>query len=303
VRIIIAGGSGFLGRALSSTLKAGGHDVRTLTRRARHAGDVEWSPGTGSQAWMTSVAEADAVVNLAGEGIADKRWTPARKALLRDSRLRATRALVKAITASPTRPRILISSSGVGYYGDRGSAIVTESAAPGSDFLASLCVEWEAEAMAAAPAARVVLLRTGLVLARHGGALPRLAMPFWFFAGGPLGSGGQYQPWIHLDDWVGIVRWALGNNVAGPVNMTAPEPVTNRELARTLGRVIHRPALFPAPAFAMRLMLGEMADAAILSGQRAIPEKALSGGYVFRFSTLEPALDAVYNAESREPRA
>jgi len=236
------------------------------------------------------------VVNLAGEGIGDKRWTPARKAAIVDSRIRATRAIVTAMTRVNRPPPTLISSSGIGIYGTtRGDDLLTEDSAIGSDFLARTCRDWEAAANAAAPVARVVLLRSGLVLAKDGGALPRIALPFRFFAGGPVGSGRQYMSWIHLADWTAIVRWAVATtSVSGPLNLTAPTPVTNTEFSRALGRAMGRPSLMPAPAFALRLALGEMADALLLGGQRALPQRALQRGFEFRFATVDAALQEIY---------
>jgi uncharacterized protein (TIGR01777 family) len=191
-------------------------------------------------------------------------------------------------------PPVFVSGSAVGIYGDRGDEPVTEQTPPGSDFLGSLAAQWENEALAARPAARVVVVRSGIVLDRDAGALPRMALPFRLFAGGRLGSGRQYISWIHRTDWTGIVRWALGNEaVTGPVNATAPNPVTNLEFAQTLGRVLRRPAIVPAPAFALRLALGEMADV-ILGGQRVLPAKAQSLDFAFRYPLLDGALRAIY---------
>ena len=183
-------------------------------------------------------------------------------------------------------------------YGSRGDEAATEDTPPGSGFLARVCREWEAEALVAAGRTRVVLLRTAVVLARHGGALPQLARPFWFFAGGPLGSGRQHMAWSHLDDWVAMVRWAIATAaISGPLNVTSPQPVTNGQMAQTLGRVLHRPAFMPAPAAALRLMLGtEMADALLLTGRRVVPAKALANGFTFRYPDIEGALRAIYEA-------
>ena len=304
MRIVVAGGTGFLGRALVERLRSDGHQVAVLTRRARREGEIAWAPPAETGAWPLAVQGADAVINLAGEPIADRRWTPQRKQAILDSRVAATRALASAIAEAPRPPACFLSSSAIGIYGARGSEPVTEDAPPGDDFLATVCRAWEEEAVRASPVTRVVLLRTGLVLDRTGGALPQLALPFRFFAGGPLGSGRQYMSWIHVDDWVGIVRWALqpGNAVAGPLNLTAPAPVTNAEMARALGRVLHRPALLPAPAFALRVALGEMADAMILGGQRVLPAKAEAAGYEFQYRHLAGALSAVYDEPRRHGR-
>jgi hypothetical protein len=294
--IVIAGGTGFLGSALVQAFRSDGHRVRVLTRRPRHEDDHAWAPGDSSnRSWMTVVDGADAVINLAGESIATRRWTQARKRALRDSRVNATTSLVQAMDVAPRRPPVFLSASAIGIYGDRGDEPLREDSAPGSDFLAGICLEWERLARAAAPASRVVLLRTGLVLHRSGGVLPPLALPFRGFVGGPVGSGRQYMSWIHLDDWVGLVRWALvTNGVSGPLNLTAPAPVTNADFGRALGHALRRPSVMPAPAFAMRLALGEMADALILGGQRVLPARAQAMGYRFRYASLEQALRAVY---------
>jgi uncharacterized protein (TIGR01777 family) len=294
MRVVIAGGSGLLGTALSARLQRDGHTITVLTRRARAANHVAWNPDTPIEPWTRLVGEADIVVNLAGESIASRRWTAARKEAIRESRLRATRALANTIQASPRRPLVFLSASGVGVYGPRGEEPVTEETPPGSDFLAGLAVAWEREALPAAAATRVVLLRTGVVLAREGGALQQMAMPFRFYAGGPIGSGRQGIPWIHIDDWVGMARWAIETpRVAGPLNVTAPAPVSNAEFARTLGRVLGRPAVLPAPAFAVRLALGELSTV-VLTGQRVLPVKAQSLGFTFRFPDLEGALREIY---------
>jgi uncharacterized protein (TIGR01777 family) len=236
------------------------------------------------------------VINLAGESIAGGRWTAARKAALRESRVTSTRAIVAAMTGGPRLPAVLLNASAVGIYGPRGDEPIAEDTPPGSDFLSSLGTAWEAEAMAAAGRTRVVLLRTGIALGHGGGALRQMAMPFYFMVGGPLGSGQQYISWIHRDDWTGMVSWALNTSaVSGPLNVTAPNPVTNAEFARTLGRVLHRPAFMPAPAFALRLLLGEMANA-ITTGQRVVPKKALSLGFGFRYPLLEEALREIFAA-------
>jgi uncharacterized protein (TIGR01777 family) len=293
MRIVVTGGTGFLGRALVERLQSE-HEVIILTRRPRTAGEVPWSPGTADGRWTATVHTAHAVINLAGAPIAEGRWTAARKTAIRDSRIAATRAIVRAIGAAP-QPPILVNASAVGIYGDRGDEPLTEQSSPGSDFLASVCKAWEAEALAAADRTRVVVLRTGLVLAKDGGALAPLARPFRWFVGGRMGSGRQYWSWIHRDDWVELVRWAvITAGVAGPLNLTAPEPVTNAEFARALGLALHRPALVPAPAVALRMLLGEMADGMILGGQRVLPAKAQSLGYAFRYPTLGAALSAIY---------
>ena len=297
MRIVITGGTGFLGGALVGRLRGDGHTVTVLTQGSSGAGAVHWDPETPSAEWTSTLDGADAVVHLAGASIAGGRWTSKRKAIIRDSRVNSTRAVVAAIRAARQPPKVLVSGSAMGIYGSRGDETLTEESPVGSDFLASVCIEWEREALAAAPVTRVVLVRTGLALGRSGGALPQIALPFYFFAGGPIGSGNQYMSWIHRDDWVEMVRWSLLNDaVSGPMNATAPNPVTNHEFAKTLGRVLRRPAFMPTPAFALRLALGEMADALLLAGQRVLPAKAQSLGFTFRHPVLEPALRAVFGS-------
>ena len=301
MKVVVTGGTGFLGGALVAALRADGHDVLVLTRRpARTPGEVQWAPAAGLDVWAKSFEGAGAVVNLAGEAIAGGRWTAARKRAILASRLEATNGVVAALRAAGAPGATLLSGSAIGYYGTPGDAPLDESSPAGTDFLATVCREWEAEAREAE--ARVVLLRTGLVLARGGGALQQLALPFRFFAGGPLGSGRQVMSWIHRDDWIAMVRWALANPaVHGPLNLTAPAPVTNREMATALGRALHRPSFMPAPAFALRLALGEMADAMVLNGQRVLPAVAQRAGFTFRFPTLDAALAEIYGVPRPKP--
>jgi uncharacterized protein (TIGR01777 family) len=208
----------------------------------------------------------------------------------------STRALAEAVRRAGRPPSVFLSGSGVGIYGIHGDDLLTEESPPGDDFLARVCRDWETEALTTAGRTRLVLLRTGVVLSAAGGALPRIARPFRYFVGGPLGSGRQYVSWIHIEDWVGLVRWALATaSVSGPLNVTAPYPVINKDLATALGRVLNRPAVVPVPAFALRLLLGEVADAAILGGQRVMPAKALSQGFSFKYPTIEEALRALYS--------
>ena len=308
MKVVIAGGTGFLGSPLSWAWAEEGHDVSVLTR-SLPAGQAQHESGTGKPGitrvgWTADgtsgqlapeIAGATAVINLAGESIDGGRWTAARKQALRDSRLLATRSLATAIAESTEPPATFISGSAVGYYGDRGAEPLTEDSSPGTDFLARLCVDWEAEAQRAARrGVRIVTLRTGLVLEKSDGVLKRMMLPFRFFAGGPLGSGRQYMPWVHRHDWVEMVRWIVETPaVDGPVNVTAPHPVTNKEFAHALGRALRRPALLPAPAFAMKIALGEMATAA-LAGQRALPAKAQRHGYHFRYPEIDIAFRGIF---------
>jgi len=290
---VVAGGTGFLGTALTSALINAGHEVSVLTRTPRAANHVHWDPTNPLASWPDVIGRADAVINLAGEPLNARRWTTARKQALRRSRIVATQALVSAIRRATKRP-LFLSGSAIGFYGTDRHEALDEGSSHGSDFLADLCVEWEQTARGAEPVTRVVLLRTGVVLASEGGAFPELARPFKFFAGGPIASGRQVVSWIHVDDWVGMTLWALENaQVAGPLNLTAPNPVTNAELAKAIGHAVHRPSFVPAPAFAVRLLVGEMADAAILNGQCVIPAKAQSLGYQFVHPTIDKAVKQI----------
>jgi len=296
MKVVVTGGTGFLGGPLVNGLRGDGHEVVVLTRRAaRGPGEVQWAPAAGLDVWARSFEGAGAVVNLAGEPIAEGRWTASRKRAILASRLEATSAVVGALRAAGAAGAALLSGSAIGYYGTPGDDPLDERSPPGSDFLATVCREWEAEALEASAHARVLLLRTGLVLAGGGGALQQLALPFHFFAGGPLGSGRQVMSWIHRDDWIAMVRWALAHpDLHGPLNLTAPAPVTNREMASALGRALHRPSFMPAPGFALRLALGEMADAMVLNGQRVLPRVAQTNGFAFRYETVDAALRAIY---------
>ena len=296
--IVVAGGSGFLGGALVSHLAAAGHRVVTLTRRPRpgQPDDLAWAPDGSAGPWAAALDKAGAVINLAGEGIADRRWTAAQKARLRDSRLLAVRSLAAAIRSCATPPAAFIGGSAMGYYGPHGDEPVTEDTPPGTDFLGRLCVEWERESNAVASAAtRVALLRTGLALHPHGGALGKMLLPFKLGAGGRLGSGRQFMPWIHRDDWVRLAAWIVERiletgDAAGPFNLTAPVPVTNADFTRALGRALHRPAFLPVPGFALEVALGEMAEALLLTGARVIPARAEQMGFQFKFREIDAAL-------------
>ena len=299
MKIVVAGGSGFLGSALSHALVRDGHDVTILTRSAAPPADpqlsaVQWQPDGTAGTWAGAINGSDIVVNLAGESIAAKRWSTAQKQKLRDSRLLATKSLTTAIRQAARPPAALISGSAVGYYGDRGNETLTETSPPGRDFLAHLAKDWEAAANDVASLTRVALVRTGIVLDRDGGALPKMLPPFRMFVGGPLGPGTQYMPWIHKDDWVRMVTWMMtADGARGALNATGPQPVTNAEFSKALGQVLKRPSLLPAPAFALRIALGEMADALLLSGQRAMPVRATDLGFSFRYSNIDDALMSI----------
>lgn len=301
MKILVTGSTGLVGSALVRALVKEGHTICRLVRPRTvvkpQDGDgfqVSWNPGTGELGG--AAVSPDAVVNLAGASIAGGRWWQARKAELRSSRIDTTRALVAALAKMNARPRVLISASATGFYGSRGDEVLTEESQAGNDFLSDLAKEWEGEALKAeALGIRVVLARFGVILARDGGALPRMAFPIKMLVGGKIGSGKQWIPWVALDDVVGILRLAIEkHDVRGPINAIAPQPAQNAEFTRILARALHRPALFPAPAFALHLMLGEMADALLLSSQRAVPQKLLQLGYLFLHPDLDGALAAIY---------
>lgn len=288
MRVLVTGGTGLVGRRACDALRAAGHAVTLVSRDPGRvpARAVGWD---GLRAVMP---ETDAIVNLAGDPIAGARWTRARKAEIRRSRVEGTRALVEALAASEPRPKVLVSASAVGYYGDRGEDPLDETAAPGTDFLARVCVEWEAEARRAEGLGlRVVLLRLGIVLAPDGGALSVMLLPFRAGLGGPLGSGAQWMSWVHRDDVAGLIGDALADEgYTGPVNATAPHPVTNKEFTRALARAVHRPAFLPVPGFGLQVLLGEMATM-LLTGQRVLPRVAERQGYVWRQPELPAALE------------
>jgi uncharacterized protein (TIGR01777 family) len=303
MRFVIAGGTGFLGTALASQLVGDGHHVVVLTRQSSNPNAqprpgltyAAWTPDGLSGAWARALEGADVVINLAGESIAAKRWSAAQKERIRQSRLLATHSLTTAIRGAAKAPAVFVSGSAVGYYGDRGDETLTEASTPGNDFLADVCKEWEAGAGDIAHITRLVLIRTGIVLDRRGGALPKMLPPFLMFAGGPIGSGRQYMPWIHKQDWVRLVAWTLQHEGArGPINATAPNPVRNAEFSKALGRALKRPSFMPAPGFALRIALGEMADALLLGGQRALPARATDLGFTFRFPDLNDALGDIF---------
>ena len=292
MKVAVGGASGLIGGALVPGLEAAGHEVLRLVRREPRAkGEVRWDPDrrTIDAAALEGV---DAVVNLSGENIAERRWSEARKALLRASRLVPTRLLASTLADLARKPKVLVSASAMGAYGDRGDAWVSEKDAPGDDFLGRLSVEWEqAAAPAGAAGIRVVHPRIGIVLSPEGGALGKMLLPFKAGLGGVLGKGTQYMSWIAIDDVVSaFLHLVERDDLAGPVNVVAPEPVTNAVFTKTLGRVLGRPTVAPAPAFALRLAFGEMADAALLSSTRVKPERLLASGYRFRFPELEGAL-------------
>ena len=292
MKVAITGASGLIGGALVPFLTSGGHEVVRLVRRApRSKDETRWDPDAG-EIDAAALEGTDAVVHLAGENIAGGRWTEARKARLRSSRVGPTALLARTLAGLTKKPKVLVSASAIGYYGNRGDEWVTEKDAPADDFLGRLSVEWEAAAEPAREAGiRVVHPRFGVVLSPAGGALGKMLLPFKAGLGGVVGPGTQYMSWIAIDDVLGVVHHLLDRaGLEGPVNATAPEPVTNAVFTKTLGRVLGRPTVAPVPAFALRLALGEMADAALLSSTRVRPERLQASGYRFRFPDLEGAL-------------
>jgi uncharacterized protein (TIGR01777 family) len=327
MKVLMTGSSGLVGTALTEALAREGHAVVRLVRsgsgkkgsgksahkeagiekssqardRAANTVDVAWNPNTCDLegepfgAEQEKVEGADAVVNLAGASIAGESWSEERKALLRSSRVHITRELLCALEKLSAPPKTLVSASAIGYYGNRGDEVLTEESKQGEDFLARLAQEWEAEAVKAeALGMRVVRTRFGIILANHGGALPQMMRPFQFFAGGKIGSGQQWMSWITLADTVGVLRLALANRaISGALNVVAPSPVRNAEFVRELGRAMHRPAILPAPAFALKFALGELAEALLLSSQRVMPSRLQQLGHKFQHADLPSALAAV----------
>lgn len=333
MKVLMTGSSGLVGTALTEALAREGHTVVRLVRsgsgkkesgkpakkeaeievnpaqargHATNTMDVAWNPNTcdlerqpfGSE--QEKVEGADAVVNLAGASIAGESWSEERKALLRASRVQFTRELLCALEKVSAPPKTLVSASAIGYYGNRGDEVLTEESKPGEEFLARLAQEWEAEAVKAeALGMRVVRTRFGIILAQHGGALPQMMRPFQFFAGGRIGSGQQWMSWITLADTAGILRLALANRaLSGAINVVAPSPVRNAEFVRELGRAMHRPAIVPAPAFALKFALGEMAESLLLASQRVVPSRLQQLGHKFQHPTLPSALGAVLSQAS-----
>lgn len=294
MHILITGGTGFIGLELVASLRRDGHAVSVLTRDT-DAARTRLPSGVAIVADLAGLNDVDAVVNLAGQNLGAQRWTQARKLAFRESRIGLTHQLVDWMERLERRPAVLVSGSAIGWYGPRGDETLTEDSTPGDDFSARLCVDWEAAALKAeALAVRVCRLRTGIVLGRSGpaggGALAQMLPAFRLGGGGPMGSGRQWMSWIHIADHVALIRWLIDSARAqGAYNGTAPEPVTNAEFARTLGAALHRPAVLPMPGFALKLIVGEMAEI-LLTGQRVLPQRSLDQGFRFRFPTLAAAL-------------
>lgn len=301
--VIITGATGFIGRALCKELIEAGHEVIALSRNANKArellGDkvtnVQWD-GKSSLGWERYAEGAGALVNLAGESISSGRWTQSKKTGILQSRLDAGKAVVEAISNAKAKPKVVIQASGIGYYGSRSDEVIDESSSPGKGFLAEVAQKWEASTKPVeSMGVRQIVVRTGVVLGSDGGALPRLLTPFRLFIGGPLGSGKQYFPWIHLRDEVRAIRFLIEQeSLPGVFNLAAPESLSQKEFCRTLGQVMKRPSWFPVPSFVLRMIFGEMAKEVLLSGQRAVPKRLLDAGYKFSHPDAESALKDIF---------
>lgn len=291
MRILVTGSSGLIGSALCSAAQEQGHDVGRLRRREGAGGEPWWDLSAG-EVHLGNFSEPDAVVHLAGESIASGRWTGRKKARIRESRIVGTEILVHHLLKMKKKPRVLLSASAIGYYGDCGDRTLSEEAPAGSVFLAKVCEDWEKAAAPAAQAGiRVVRIRTGVVLSKVGGALKKMLLPFKLGLGGILGDGSQYMSWISIQDVVGAILWLVEQeSVQGPVNLVSPNPVTNAQFTKTLGKVLGRPTLFPMPTPVVRLLFGQMADEALLASARVLPKVLAEGGYAFQHPNLEEAL-------------
>ncbi len=299
MKLAVTGATGLVGGALCQNLIQAGHQVVALARNPEKAREklptvevVAWDATSGHPP-IEALEGLDAVVHLAGEPVAAGRWTSQRKRMIRESRVAGTRNLVEGLSHCQNPPKVLVSASAIGYYGTQGDGLLEETNHPGNDFLAELCQQWESEAKRATDSGvRVVLVRSGLILAREGGALPRMLPPFKMCVGGPLASGTQWMSWIHIKDELEAIRYAIEHDeIEGPLNLTAPNPVTNEEFSRTLARVLRRPAFFRVPGFVLRLLLGEIAETLLLKGQRVLPKKLEQSGYQFSFSNLSRAFE------------
>lgn len=293
MKILITGASGMIGKALQTELRNGGHELLLATRSEPNSPEqVQWSIDDGFSD-LAKLDGIDAVVHLAGENIAGLRWTEEKKKAIRDSRVKGTRNLVDALAGLSVKPKVFVSASAIGFYGDRADEELTETSSSGSTFLAEVCREWEAESRRAEDLGiRTVLLRTGIVLSKDGGALGTMLLPFKMGVGGVIGSGKQWMSWISLDDHIAAIKYALENdNVRGAVNSTSPNPVTNEEFTATLGEVLYRPTFIPLPEFAVSMLLGEMGDALLLASTKVLPKRLDDAGFEFRFPHLKEAIE------------
>lgn len=296
MKFLLTGGTGFIGKHLADKLNSSGHMLTIVTRsKKENTNKTNYISWEEQEKLKEAINQADIVINLAGESVAKKRWSKEQKDLLRQSRIVTTQLIVNAINSSPNKPKKLINASAVGIYGNRMEEKIVENSSTGDDFLANICKEWEGEALKAKT--NVVILRIGIVLGAGGGALEKMLPPFKMFIGGPLGTGGQFMPWISLEDVIGLILFAAQNDkVVGVINATSPNPVTNKEFSKTLGNVLHRPSCMLAPAFALRILLGEMSDL-LLGGQKVYPKKAIEFGYKFKYPELEGALRKMLKTE------
>ena len=293
MKILISGSTGLIGTATSKMFKDGGHDVHRLVRGSVQPdhNEIHWNPVTGVID-PARLEGFDAVVHLSGENIAARRWSPEQKKLIRDSRFNSTSLLAKTLAKLESPPKVLVAASAIGYYGNRGDEVLTEESAPGTGFLPNTCKLWEAAAEAVkVKGIRLVTLRTGVVLSSKGGALAKMLFPFKMGVGGKIGNGRQYTSWVALDDVTAAILHALmTESLSGPVNLTAPNPVTNREFTKTLGKVLKRPTIFPLPGFVVKILFGEMGEYLLLGSSRVVPQKLEASGYQFKYPTLEGAL-------------
>ena len=293
MKILITGASGLIGRTLRTSLEGKGHELLLASRsEPKGLNQIKWTVEEGF-AEPERLEGVDAVIHLAGESISALRWTEEKKKAIRDSRVLGTRSVVEAMARMERKPKVFIAGSATGIYGDRGDEEMTESSQPGDTFLSEVCKDWESESIKAEDLGiRTVLLRTGIVLSKDGGALATMLTPFKLGVGGVVGSGKQYMSWLSLDDEVGAILFVLENeDIQGPVNVVAPDPVTNQEFTKTLGDVLYRPTIFPLPTFAVDLIFGEMGDALLLDSTRVVPKRLLDAGYKFKFTNLKPALE------------
>jgi uncharacterized protein (TIGR01777 family) len=292
MRILITGASGMIGRRLQDLLRSKGHELLLASRGdPKSSMEVKWTVENGFDE-LEKLEGLDAVIHLAGESISGFRWTDEKKKAIRDSRVHGTRSVVTAMAALHKKPPVFISGSATGFYGDRGDDVMDESSSPGDNFLAEVCKEWEAESLRAETLGiRTVLIRTGIVLTKEGGALGTMLTPFKLGVGGVVGSGKQWMSWISIDDEIGIINFVLENeSVSGPVNAVAPSPVTNEEFTKALGEAIHRPTVLPLPAFGVKILFGEMGDELLLGSTRVVPKRLQELGYQFKYTHLKPAI-------------
>jgi hypothetical protein len=307
MRVIITGGSGLIGRHLSANLIEDGHEVVVLSRSPRKAVNLPkdvviqgWDARTAEN-WGDLVNSDTAIVNLAGAGLSDQRWSDDRKEVILNSRIRSGEAVVAAVEAASEKPKVVIQASAVGYYGDTGDKVLTEESEPGDDYLADVCQQWEAStAPVEEMGVRRAIIRTGIVLSKKGGALPRMLTPFRLFVGGPLGSGQQYFPWIHIEDEVRAIQFLIENEkTSGAHNMAAPQELTNAQFSRVLGMVMNRPAVLNVPPFALQAVFGDMSTV-LLGGQRIVPQRLLDAGFEFKYTEAEAALRDILNKPKKE---